>query len=324
MTHILKKTYLAASGLSLMLASQTTILADGHFPVTVENCGVQVTIAKQPKRVFLVNNDSISLVDEVNSLDTIIARTATPVKGAYTDQVMEMMADVPLVSKKKNDTGGSIITLESVLSYQPDLVLSPDSSVDRDALAQSGIPLYSPPAFCKDKSKRPSGDASYQLVYSELKNYGKMFGQRDLASQKIAKLKAIASNPGGLGKFGGTGAAFYVGGNGTLYPYGAGSMVTPIFNAVGIKNVYEGEKQRVFEVSMEDILGKNPDTVVLLLASGTAEDLVNKFYSISGTESLNAVKNEKVVVLPFAFTDPPTPHSVYGAKELAKRLSELR
>ncbi len=298
--------------------------AKDHFPVQIKNCGIDIEIKSEPKRVIIANNDSISLLDEVNALEKVVARGAIPIEGVYEDRVYEIINKSTLLSKKKNDTGGSIITLESILSYQPDLLIASDSSFDRETLRKSGIVLYSPPAFCKDVNQRPTGDATFERIFSELENFGKMFGQSKLAAENITKLKKIIANFKSKDTFDGTAIAVYVGGNGTLYPYGAGSMVTPIFNTVGLKNVYENEKERVFEASIEDILGKNPNTVVLLHASGTQQALLDSFYKVSGTQSLSAVKNERVVVFSFAFTDPPTPHSIYGLPKLVETLSSMR
>ncbi|KJY73635.1 ABC transporter substrate-binding protein [Vibrio nigripulchritudo] len=296
----------------------------GSFPVQVENCGVNITIEKSPQRIFLVNNDSISLLEQVGMLDRVIARTAEPVEGVYSEDTVKIISEVPIVSKKRKDTGGSIITLESVLAYKPDLVLAPESSIDRDLLLQSGIPLYSPPAYCKSSQNRPSGEANFQRVFERVRDFGKMFGVTELAESKIKELsKLIESFDDKEKQVHGTAIAIYVAASGTLYPYGTASMVTPIFKTVGLENVYGDVKERVFEASIEDILGRNPETIVLLYSHNKAEDVIAAFKRVSGTQALSAVKNNRVIALEFAFTDPPTPHSILGTTRLAKKVSEL-
>ena len=97
-------------------------------------------------------------------------------------------------------------------------------------------------------------------------------------------------------------------------------MVQPIFEANGLKNAYDDETTRVFDASMEDLLKRNPDWIVLLAADATDQEVLGTFTGFSGATDLKAVVAGHVVVLPFALTDPPSPLSVRGAAELAKRL----
>ena len=303
-------------------AASETQAAD--FPVELENCGSVVRIEAEPERIFMVNNDSIAMLDTLGVLDRVVARTSEPFEGVHSDKVIAMMAAIPRVSKERNATGGSIVALESILAQRPDLVLSAESGVDRTLLEQAGIPLYSAPAFCDDPAEQPTV-ASYELVYEQLRAFGKMFGKAAEAEDSILELREIVSGidisgPGAAG----TGMAVYVSTAGVLSPYGAGSMVTPLFQAAGLENVYADEPQRVFDASVEDILGRNPETVVVLYSAfQTFEDAVAAFNAVSGVEALSAVRNNRVTALPFPFTDPPTPLSVQGAAQLAERLADL-
>ncbi|WP_196258164.1 ABC transporter substrate-binding protein [Pelagibacterium limicola] len=121
-----------------------------------------------------------------------------------------------------------------------------------------------------------------------------------------------------------TGFALYVGGGGqTLYPYGARSMVTPVFAAAGLHNVYGETDERVFEAATEELLGKNPDVIVLLYSNGTPDAVLADFQKVAGVENFEAVKSGRVVTLPFEYTDPPSPFSLRGASALAAQLADL-
>ena len=294
------------------------------FPVELENCGSVVRIEAEPRRIFMVNNDSIAMLDTLGLLDRVVARTSEPFEGVHSEEAVAMLAAVPMVSKERNIYDGSIVALESVLAQRPDLVLSAENAVDRTILEQSGIPLYSAPAFCDDPAQQPK-TASYELVYDQLRTFAKMFGKAAEAENAIRELKDVVSGidisgPGSAG----TGMAVYVSASGTLSPYGAGSMITPLFQAAGLENVYADEPQRVFDASVEDILGRNPETVVVLYSSfQTFEDAVASFNAVSGVEALSAVRNNRVTALQFPFTDPPTPLSVQGAARFAERLADL-
>ena len=308
---------------AMAVATQTTAVA-ADFPVELKNCGSVIRIEAEPKRIFMIDDYNIAPLDALGVLDRVVASTAEPLKGAHSDAAIATLAKVPMISKETNIHGGSIVTLESVLEQRPDLVLSAERTADRKKLEQSGIPLYSPPAFCDDPKEQPSV-ASYELVYDQLRTLGKIFGKKAAAEAAIRDLQNAVSgidvsSPGANG----TGMAVYVSAIGTLSPYGAGSMVTPLFEAAGLKNVYGDEPQRVFDASVEDILGRNPETVVVLYSGRQPEEeAVAAFNAVSGIEALSAVRNKRVIALPFVFTDPPTPLSVQGAAQLAKRLAKL-
>jgi iron complex transport system substrate-binding protein len=311
---------LIASGLAFSLA-HPAFSADA-FPLSIENCGSTVTLPAAPKRIFMVNTDDVALLAELDAVDLVVARTSDPVAGVYDEKTYAALAKVPLVATGTNATGGSVISLESIIATAPDLVLAPESAVDRQLLAAAGIALYSPPAYCNDTALIPGGTASFERVYDQVANFGRILGRSDLATERIAALKQQVAALGDAAAKHGTGFALYVSAGGkTLYPYGARSMVTPVFAAAGLENVYAGTDERVFEASTEDLLGKNPDVIVLLYSDGTPDNVLAAFAAVPGVENFAAVKNGRVIALPFPFTDPPTPLSVKGAVALAEKLA---
>ncbi|WP_417309072.1 ABC transporter substrate-binding protein [Devosia sp.] len=317
--------FVAALAASTVLAfSAPAALAQQSFPATVENCGATVTIEAQPERILMVNADDVALLAELGALDRLVARTGTPEAELFAPDVYAALDNVPLLTTENNVTGGSVLSLETILAQNPDLVLAPENAVDRQLLAEAGIPLYSPPAYCNDLSLIPGGTASFDLVYDQLETFGTLLGKSDLAADRIAALKASVA-PTDAGDSHGTGFALYVAAGGkTLYPYGARSMVTPVFAAAGLDNVYADTDERVFEAGTEELLGQDPDVIVLLY-SGTSPDVVlADFMSVPGVENFKAVENGHVVTLPFSFTDPPSPLSLKGAAALAEKLAALK
>ena len=98
-------------------------------------------------------------------------------------------------------------------------------------------------------------------------------------------------------------------------------MVQPIFEANGLKNSYDDTTTRVFDGSMEDILKRNPDWIVLLSLEATKEQTLETFKAFNGADQLKAVANNQVVVVPFSLTDPPTTLSVKGATQLSQEIA---
>ena len=218
------------------------------------------------------------------------------------------------------ETGGVRVTNEVVLENKIDLVIGYEEGVDRAALEKAGVQLYSPAAFCPDYSVQ---HATWDLIDTEVNNLAAIFGVQDRAAGVISERKAAVERLDASGRQDkGSGIALYITpGDPNFYAYGTSSMVQPIFEANGIKNSYDDTTTRVFDGSMEDILGKNPDWIVLLSLDTSDEETLEAFKGFQGAGQLKAVAEGKVVVLPFALTDPPTTLSVNGATKLSEKLA---
>ena len=135
------------------------------------------------------------------------------------------------------------------------------------------------------------------------------------------KIKKIESQAGS-GTKDGAAALYITPGSTEFYTYGSSSMVQPILDANGLKNLYGNNSKRVFDASMEDVLHKNPKWIVLLAGTGDASKVESTFLGFKGAKELDAVKNGHVVVLPFSLIDPPSPSSITGVEKLHELMAE--
>lgn len=285
------------------------------FPVQVKSCTEELTFDKAPERVLMLSGTGAPNLDALGLLDKVVARAG---EKNFGDQALQAKVDaIPKLASSEHETGGAVVTTEAVLEVRPDLVIGFDSGVDREQLRVAGVPLYSPDAFCKNYSVQT---ATWDLVDSELTKLAQIFG---VTAELPAITKQLDEQVSGLKpanvQAGANAAALYVTpGSSTFYAYGSSSMVQPIFASNGLENSYADQTTRVFDASMEDLLKRNPDWIVLLAADATDEEAMATFRGFNGTAELKAVTNNHVLVLPFALTDPPTTSSVKGAVELSK------
>jgi iron complex transport system substrate-binding protein len=291
------------------------------FPVTVENCGTEVTLDAPAERIVLVNNDSLPNLEALGAVDRVVALTSAVQAGLYEDSTYATLDALNLLSTEKNSTGGSIVSQESLLGTQPDLVIGPENAVDREALAASGIAVYTPSAYCADPGPELNGPATFDRVWSEVRALGTLLGESEQAEQLVATGSASlsASAPDA-----GTAAALYVssGGN-VLSPYGGPSMITPVFAAAGLSNVYADSDERVFDANLEDIISRDPGTIVLLYSDGEPQATIDSFLSSPGVSALSAVRDDRVLALQFPYTDPPSMLSIEGPQQLVELLATL-
>lgn len=302
--------------------AESTASADASFPVTVDNCGSSVTIENRPERIVMVNNDALSNLEALHAVDRIVAVTATPQPGLYDQSTYDALAPLTVLSTQKNATGGSVVSQESILGARPDLVIAPENAVDRVALAAAGIPVYSPTAYCANPPAAYAQTATFQRVWDEVSTYGEILGEPDLATAAIASARGAVDGATPTDR--GTAAALYVSSGGSaLSPYGASSMVTPVFAAAGLTNVYADTPERVFDANIEDIIARDPATIVLLSSAPDPQTTIDAFLSAPGVAGLSAVEAGRVVALAFPYTDPPSILSTRGPAVLTDELARL-
>ena len=292
----------------------------GGFPAEVDSCGEKLHFDSAPKKVLILNGTGLPNLDALGVVDKLSLRAGDKNFGTGQEELQAKYNAIQAVASSEIETGGVKVSTEVVLENKVDLVIGYEEGVDREALKKAGVQLYSPAAFCPNYSVK---HATWDLIDTEVNNLASIFGVQDKAASVIEKRKANVDALDAKGKAAGaTGIALYITpGQSNFYAYGTSSMVQPIFEANGLKNSYEDNTTRVFDGSMEDILKRNPDWIVLLSLEATKEQTLEAFKSFNGADRLKAVTNNQVVVLPFSLTDPPTTLSVKGATQLSQEIA---
>ena len=292
----------------------------GGFPAEVDSCGEKLHFDAAPKKVLILNGTGLPDLDALGVVDKLSLRAGDKNFGTGQEELQAKYNAIQAVASSEIETGGVKVSTEVVLENKVDLVIGYEEGVDREALKKAGVQLYSPAAFCPNYSVK---HATWDLIDTEVNNLASIFGVQDKAASVIEKRKANVDALDAKGKAAGaTGIALYITpGQSNFYAYGTSSMVQPIFEANGLKNSYEDNTTRVFDGSMEDILKRNPDWVVLLSLEATKEQTLEAFKGFNGADRLKAVTNNQVVVLPFSLTDPPTTLSVEGASQLSQEIA---
>jgi len=327
---VTRTSYRPAAALGLLLAGALTACgseeagdepasaSSGAYPVTIENCGAEVTFDKAPERVVLLKSSAVPFLHELGVMDRVTARAGQYPAEYYDDETLAELDAIPLLTDELDSSGHLQISKEVVISEEPDLVLGQVDNLSRETLAAVGIPLIEEPALCDQGVDAPGFDD----VHDQLEVYGKVFGREAEARDAIAGLEAdLAEVEDRVGSGSGrTAAVLYptVGG-GTTYAYGTRSMAHPQLEAAGLENVFGDVDERVFEVTLEELLGRDPEVLVLLHSEGDPEKVVEAVTRLPGAGQLTAVRNGDVMTQLFNFTEPPTPLSVEGLARIVER-----
>lgn len=284
-------------------------------PVTVENCGAELTFDAPPERVVMLKSAAVPFLHELGAMDRVVARAGEFPAEYYDEATLAELEDVPLLTDELDTSGHLQISKEVVVAQRPDLVLGEVDNLSRGALEAVDVPLVEEPALCDTGGARPSFDD----VWSQTALYGEVFGEPERAEEAVAAMQErlagleaeVADRPVR------TAAVLYptVGG-GVTYAYGTGSMAQPQLEAAGFENVFDDVDERVFEVGPEELLGRDPDVLVLLHSAGDPAAVEDAVTSLPGAEDLTAVREDALVTQLFNFTEPPSPLAVDGLERI--------
>lgn len=299
--------------------------ASGNFPLTIRNCGQDITIEKRPERVFLLGDEAVSVLTAVGELDRAVGRSGELQDVLYDERTRAALRRVPLVGQGTDPSGTDKVSLEAVLAQRPDVVLGnvpDDSGVNRASLARVGIPLITFPEYCSDP-EQVARNASFDDVYAQVRQYGRLFDAEEKAASTVAELRRqVTASRQPIRELRGRSAAalfVYLGGT-PPSAYGNPSIAHAQIEALGLRNVFGDVARRNFEVSREVLLAKNPDVLILLYVGGDPETIEREFRAAPGADRLAAVRTGDIVVQKFGFSGSPTPLSVTGLQRIARTL----
>ncbi|BCB88834.1 ABC transporter substrate-binding protein [Phytohabitans suffuscus] len=299
-------------------ADDTAAGSGQGYPVTVNNCGVDVSFDAAPQRIVLLKSAAVPYLHALGVMDRVTARAGQYPKDYYDAATLAELDRIPLLTDKTDTSGHLQISKEVVISQQPDLVLGEVDNLSRDTLAAVGIPLLEEPAMCQGSTTVPAFDD----IYTQLETYGKVFGRTGEAATAVTALKERMTKiqaKAGAGSRRTAAVLYPTVGGGVTYAYGTASMAHPQLEAAGFTNAFADSKERVFEVTLEELLGRNPDVLILLYSDGDPKAVEAALTGLPGAEKLNAVRDGTVMTQLFNFTEPPTPLSIDGLESIVER-----
>lgn len=312
---------IAASALLLAGCSSTTPAAQTAasgtatgYPITVDNCGTEVTFDAAPTRVITIKSTSTEMLLALGVGDTIIGTGfqdgPLPEQWASTT-VPELSAQVP--------------GQEAVLTAEPELVyagwesnFSAEGAGERDSLQSLGVDTYVSPAACKEAGYQPE-KLGYDDVFEEIGEVAAIFGVDDteLIAEQRATLDAITPDDRDLS------ALWYS--SGTDTPYVGAGIGAPqmVLETLGLTNIAADVDDTWAPLSWEAVVDADPDVIVLVDATwNTADSKIASLKANPATAVLPAVMNDRYLVVPFAASEAGV-RSVDAAADLSAQLAAL-
>ena len=288
------------------------------YPVTVDNCGTEVTVEAPPERIVTIKSTSTELVLSLGLADRLVGTAFSD--GPLPEHLTDAGADVPVLAERAPSS-------EVVLGAEPDLVLagwesnfSADSAGERSELTDLGIATYVNPAACLEEAYQPD-PLTYQHIFDDITEAGDLLGAPEAAEALVAEqqdtLAQVQPSTGGLT------ALWYS--SGSDIPYVGGGIGAPqlLLETVGLTNIMADVPETWASGSWEDIAAQNPDVIVLVdSAWNTAEHKIEVLESSPVTSTMDAVLDQRYLVVPFPASEAGV-RSVPAAVDLSDQLAEL-
>lgn len=333
------KSLLSASSFAAVLAFQIlpAVAAPTQYPLTIENCGAQITIAKAPERAIGLGQNSAEIMLLLGLEDKMAGTAFWPSK--VLPQLEDANAKIKLLTVE-------FPTFESILAESPDFVaaalpslIGPSSKVaKREDFDKVGVPTYLSPSTClstaqvKDEYGSRDNLWNMDLLYKEIDELSQIFDVADRGQKLIADFKAReaalrASVPTGNKKLS---YVFWFSSqspSADAYLGGGNGASTFIADLLGGENAIKAEAEWP-TLGWESIIAANPDVIVVANLDRNRWELDKpeakiKFLNTDPAVSqMSAVKNKAIAVMDGQAMNP-TIRTIYGAEQVAGQLKEL-
>ncbi|MDQ0374250.1 putative F420-0 ABC transporter substrate-binding protein [Cellulomonas humilata] len=311
-------TLTACSTGSTPQASPSATTSAAFAPVTLDNCGTEVTVTAPPTKVVTIKSTATEMLLALGLQDALIGTAFAdgPVPAEY-----EAAYDaVPVVSDK-------VPGQEALLGLEPDFVyggwesnFSADGAGDRAALQNLGITTYVSPAACKEAGYMPD-PLTFDEVADEIREVAAIFGVPERAEELIAEqdatLEAVQKPTTE------TTALWYS--SGTDTPYVGAGIGAPqmIMDAAGLTNIFADVHDTWTSAGWEQVVAADPDVIVLVDAAwNTADKKIELLEGNPATSQLTAVREKKYLLVPFAAGEAGV-RNADAVASLSDQLTEL-
>jgi iron complex transport system substrate-binding protein len=286
------------------------------YPLTLDNCGVTLTLDAAPERVVTIKSTATELLLSLGLGERIVGVGFQD--GPLPSELALAGSSLPVLSDK-------LPSQEVVLEVEPDFIyggwesnFAADGAGERPTLAALGVATYVAPAACR--SIKPA-KLTFDQLFSEITELGTIFDAEDAAATLVAEQRAVLSaiQPDTRGLT----ALWYS--SGTKTPYvGAGSNAPAmIFEALGLSNIFADVDEGWTSASWEAVVDANPDVIVLVDAAwNSAEQKKQLLAENPITSKLDAVINQRYLVLPFPAAEAGI-RNVPATADMAEQLAGL-
>ncbi|MEU4383726.1 ABC transporter substrate-binding protein [Promicromonospora sp. NPDC023805] len=284
-----------------------------EYPLTLENCGQEVTVESAPARVVSLDQNSTEILLSLGLEDRIVGT------ASWTDPVLDSLAeaneDVPRLADNAP-------TYEVLLGADPDFVTASfgrhyneGGVVARERLGESGIGSYLSPTDCDNGQSVNGGGArtvplTADELYQEIHELAEIFDVADRGEALVADLRERAEAATEGVDFEGRTVMFWFADTKTPYVAGGLGSASYLATTTGLENVFKDSVDDWPAMGWESVVEADPDILVLgdlqrdRFPGDLLDDKIEFLKSDELTSTLDAVQEERFIPLHGAEMNP--------------------
>ncbi|WP_304451241.1 ABC transporter substrate-binding protein [Nocardiopsis sp. YSL2] len=321
---------LTGCGASEPVPEQTAVTGEGatQYPLTVDNCGQEVTFDAAPQRVVSLDQGSTEILLSLGLEERMVGT------ASWTDPVLEDLArandEVPRLADEAP-------TYEVALDTDPDFVtasfgrhFAQGGVAERDRFAETGIETYLSPTDCDGGTSINGGGTrteplTIDSLYQEIRELARIFDVSERGEELVAELEDRRQAALADVDSSGSSIAFWFADLRTPYVAGGKGSANLLATEVGATNVFADLDDDWPATTWESFVDREPDVLVLGDLSRErwpGDQLQEKIDFLSTdpvTRDLTAVREERFVSLHGAEMNPSI-RTIDGLEALADGL----
>ncbi|GAA0381327.1 ABC transporter substrate-binding protein [Bacillus horti] len=316
MNRLMKPSLWRRSGLALATAviifvtaacsgGTTTGSSSDSYPMTIDNCGREITIQEQPKNLYVIGGEAGTIVHAAGGADVV--HTFSPLPNEPLGEATGPLGEANQAPIRT----ASEMSREMIVGADPDLLVTFGlSGFDPEDLEAVGIPTIVISGYCGGFGAGQSMiEDPIEGILEDIQLLGKVLGTEEQAQASITdirtridavKERVEQSAPAGL-----LTAPLYVNGpDSGIGGYGRRSMLHQQMEYLGLTNIFEGANERYFEPSIESFIDAAPDRIIALYMPGsTTEDEVQSILlERPDLSQVPAIVNENILAIDFFYS----------------------
>ena len=262
------------------------------------------------ERIYLLKTSALFHIGRNHSI-FIDARDVLP-------EYQEAVAAMPFITEGLNS---GTPNLETVLDQDPDFVLGtyynffPVNCGAPEDYEAAGANVYA------QEGTYVAG-ATLENTYNDILNLGQIFHVEERAQELVAEMRAQADEiTTKLAETEPVSTFVYDSGEGTMLSIGGVGLENELLTLAGGANIFADQESRYFDASIENIIEANPSAIIVYdySISADSEQKIEYLKSLSELSEVDAIKNDKIIVLPI-YTVFPGMQNVRAIQLMAEGL----
>lgn len=306
-------TRLSLTMLMVLTAPPAAIAAPTDYPLTIDNCGHELTFPARPDNVVSIGQATTEILYALGQADrmggtALWFNAVLPEFADVNDQVERISDNMPSFESVVNKRPGFVPTMFEWMIGEQGAVGT------RAQFADLGIPAYVMPADCEGKDNLVGADGTrlapfdIQTLWDSIDQMAQVMDAQDVGDALIADLQTretvVVERTKGMDLPDASAAVWFSSADLELDPYMAGAMGIPawMLERLSLRNVVTSDEEWP-TVGWETIARADPSVLVIArmdrrrFPADNVEEKLRFLKSDPVTSQMTAVKEDRIVIL---------------------------